>query len=219
MQINLATRALSAACALQHTALTTEKSYAHWVRHYAAFLKVPRSEPLGSTEAKMEAFLTSLALQGVSASTQNQAFCALLFFYRHAPKQPLGKVDSLRAKRPAGLRHCPTRDEVVRLLSQVTDVYGYPTRMVVHLIYACGLRVCEPLNLRIKDLDLKQRRLYIYQSKGNKGRVVIFPECLSASLERQLALAKSTLHRGCGPTRAGGLAWAFGHEIPIRGIC
>jgi hypothetical protein len=59
------------------------------------------------------------------------------------------------------------------------------------LIYACGLRVCEPLNLRIKDVDLKQRRLYIHEAKGSKGRVILFPECLGPSLERQLVLAKA----------------------------
>jgi len=79
------------------------------------------------------------------------------------------------------------------LLAQVGDIYAYPTRLLVHLLYACGLRVCEPLNLRIKDLDLKQRRLHLYQTKGNKGRVVQFPECLTAALERQLSVAK-TVH-------------------------
>ena len=191
MQIDIAIRSLREACALHHTALTTEKSYVHWVRQYAAFLKAPRQEPLLTTEAKIEAYLTSLALQDVSVSTQNQAFSALLFFYRRALKQELGNIDSLRAKRPAGLRHCPAREEVIRLLAQVTDTHGYPTRLIVHMIYACGLRVCEPLNLRIKDLELNQRRLYIHQAKGNKGRVVLFPDCLSAPLERQLAIAKA----------------------------
>ncbi len=66
--------------ALQPKALNTKKSYVHWVRKYAAFLKVPKAERLLTTEEKMEAFLTSLALAGVSASTQNQDFSALLFF-------------------------------------------------------------------------------------------------------------------------------------------
>src|SRR5689334_15148527 len=100
MQINLAIRSLREACALRHTSLTTEKSYVYWIRHYAAFLKVPKTEPLATTEEKIEAFLTSLALQGVSASTQNQAFYALLFFYKHALKQQLANIDSLRANRP-----------------------------------------------------------------------------------------------------------------------
>jgi integrase len=130
-----------------------------------------------------------LALSGVSASTQNQAFNALLFL--HALKQELGNINALRAKRPAALRYCPAREEVLQLLAQLTDVHGYPTRLIVHLLYACGLRVCEPLNLRIKDLDLKSRHLHIHQAKGNKGRVVLFPECLTGALARQLTIAKA----------------------------
>ncbi|MHC1767998.1 MAG: tyrosine-type recombinase/integrase [Verrucomicrobiia bacterium] len=60
-----------------------------------------------------------------------------------------------------------------------------------HLLYGCGLRVSEPLNLRIKDVDLKQGRLYIYQAKGNKGGVVLFPSCLAEPLRRQLLVANA----------------------------
>ncbi len=191
MNILKAIRLLREACALQHTALNTEKSYVRCLKHYAGFLQSPQANPLTATEAKLEAFLTQLALRGVSASTQNQAFNALLFFYRHALRKPLGNVDALRARRPPTLRYCPDRTETLTLLAHVKDVPGYPTRLLVHLLYACGLRVCEPLNLRIKDLDLKTKRLHIHQAKGNKGRVVSFPECLSGALERQLVAAKA----------------------------
>jgi site-specific recombinase XerD len=193
MNIQHAIRLLQEACALHHTALSTEKSYIRCVQHYARFLQAPQRKPLLTTEAKIEAFLTHLALKGVSAATQNQAFNALLFFYRFALKQDLGNINALRAKRPPGLRYCPDRSETLQLLAHVQDVHGYPTRLLVHLLYACGLRVCEPLNLRIKDLDLKGHRLHIHQAKGNKGRVVQFPECLSVALERQWVIAR-TLH-------------------------
>lgn len=178
-------------CALHHLSVHTEKSYIHWLRRYIGFLQRPKANPLESSEEKIEAFLTTLALQGVSASTQNQAFNALLFFYRYVLKQQLDSIDALRAKRPPGLRLCPDRDEVNALLTHVTDVYRYPTRLIVHLLYACGLRVCEPLNLRIKDLDLARRRLHIHQAKGNKGRVVLFPDCLVPALQHQVATAKA----------------------------
>jgi site-specific recombinase XerD len=191
MNISNAIGLIQEACALQHTALSTEKSYIRCLRHYAAFLQAPQPKPLRTTEAKIEAFLTKLAMRGVSASTQNQAFNALLFFYRFGLKQELGNINALRAKRPVGLRYCPDRSETLELLANVSDIHGYPTRLLVHLLYACGLRVCEPLNLRIKDLDLKGRRFHIHQAKGNKGRVVSFPECLTAALERQLVFAKA----------------------------
>ena len=37
---------------------------------------------------------------------------------------------------------------------------------------------------------IREDRLYVYQAKGNKGRVVPFPKCLKDPIERQMALAK-----------------------------
>jgi integron integrase len=190
MQINHATRLMREVCALRHLSINTEKSYIHWLGRYASFLMDPKLKTL-TAEKKMVAFLTRLAKTGMSASTQNQAFNALLFFYRSVLKQELGPVDSLRAKRPATIRQCPNLAEVSQLLAAVSDFYRYPTRLIVHLLYGCGLRVSEPLNLRIKDVDLREARLYVFQAKGNKGRVVLLPPCLREPMERQLRLAKS----------------------------
>jgi hypothetical protein len=74
-------------------------------------------------EQKLQAFLTQLALSGISASTQYQAFNAILFFYRDVLKIQLGPVDSLRAKRPTALRHCPDREDVFKLLAHMPDIY------------------------------------------------------------------------------------------------
>jgi|ERR1044071_131837 hypothetical protein len=78
MQIQNAIRLMREVCALRHLSINTEKSYIHWLGRYGSFLKDPKLKSL-TPEAKMEAFLTRLALSGVSASTQNQAFNALLF--------------------------------------------------------------------------------------------------------------------------------------------
>jgi integrase len=51
----------------------------------------------------------------------------------------------------------------------------YPTNLIARLIYGCGLRVCEPLNLRIKDLNLEQLTLFLVGAKGGKDRVVALP--------------------------------------------
>jgi len=190
MLIHHAIRLMRELCARRHFSINTEKSYVHWLGRYGSFLKDSKLKDL-TAEGKMEAFLTHLALSGISGSTQNQAFNALLCFYRDVLKVELGPVNSLRAKQSASIRHCPAQEEVSQLLSVVSDIYNYPTRLIVHLLYACGLRVSEPLNLRIKDLDLKQSRLYIHQSKGKKGRVVLFPRCLADPLEHQLVKAKA----------------------------
>jgi hypothetical protein len=64
-------------------------------------------------EAKAEAFLTHLAVQGqVSAQTQNQALAALLFLYKGVLNDPLGDIDALRAKRPKHERTAPSREQI-----------------------------------------------------------------------------------------------------------
>ncbi len=172
---------------LRHLSISTEKSYVGWFRRYACWLA--RVRPSGEPREKVERFLTELARGEISASSQNQAFNALLFFYRDCRGTDLGKVDALRARRTQRERYAPSYDETRRLLEGIRDAGCYPVRLVVHLIYGCGLRVNEPLSLRLKDVDLKNSRLTIRQAKGDKDRVVSLPCSLSAAVERQMAVA------------------------------
>ncbi|HWH71648.1 MAG TPA: tyrosine-type recombinase/integrase [Candidatus Sulfotelmatobacter sp.] len=167
-----------------------QESYVHWLRHDMGAIQ---TMPAGWTsEKKLERFLTQLAVQRqVAASTQNQAFNAILFFYKEVLGKPLQNVQALRATRPAHLRHAPTVSETRALLLAVRDRGGYPTSLVSHLLYGCGLRVSEPLNLRIKDVNLEQARLVIRGAKGGKDRVVSLPPSLKAEMERQRSRAYS----------------------------
>jgi len=82
----------------QHKALSIEHCYVFWLRRYmAALLQMPEGL---SSETKLEQFLTYLACHdNDSASTQNQAFNAVLFFYKEVLGQTIQNVNSLRAKR------------------------------------------------------------------------------------------------------------------------
>jgi site-specific recombinase XerD len=177
----------------QHLAHTTEESYVGWLRRYARF--VSERSPEGTPELKMERFLTQLAQHDCSASSQNQAFNALLYFYRHALGVTLGKVDSLRAKRPEYVRTPPEVHEVKALLEKVEDVGGYPTRLIVRMIYGMGLRVSEPLNIRVKDLLISESRLILRGAKGGKDRVVALPCSLVGEIKTQLAYARGVWER------------------------
>jgi site-specific recombinase XerD len=110
----------------QHKALSTEESYVSWLRRYmAAIRQMPNSLP---SEKKVECFLSDLARRrDVAASTQNQAFNAIAFFYKDVLGTPLQEVDAPRATRPAHLRHAPTVDETLNLMQSVRDVWGYAT--------------------------------------------------------------------------------------------
>jgi len=177
----------------KHFALSTEEIYTSWLLRFMRYVvKLPRGL---SSEKKLEAFLSSLARDEVSASTQNQAFNGLLFFYRECLGQKLQGVNALRARREATVRRAPATDEVRRLLSDVQDESSYPVRLVVHLIYGCGLRITEPIGLRIRDVELANSRLIIRRAKGGKDRVVGIPCSLMRQIESQMQMARLTWQR------------------------
>lgn len=194
MNRSVAIQRLVEVCRRQHKSLSTERVYSLWLKEYIAFL--PQVDALLSSEKKLECFLTMLAKQrDVSASTQNQAFNAICFFYKDVLGQPLQQVDSLRATRPDRVRYCPPRDEVMRLLPLVPNLGGYPTNLVTRLLFGCGLRVGEPIALRIKDVDLSNSRLMIIGAKGQKDRVVHLPCSLAEEIRHQMDFAKAIWKR------------------------
>jgi integron integrase len=166
----------------KHLALKTERSYCAWLRRYCQHISIlPAHLP---SEQKLEHFLTALSKTGITASTQNQAFNAIIFFYKEVLGVQLSNIGSLRAKRPAHLRHAPARDEVLLLLKTVQAHEGFCVSLAVRLIYGCGLRVTEPLELRIKDIHLEVSQFVIRGAKGGKDRVVQIP-CSVIEVDRQ----------------------------------
>jgi len=190
MNTSEATALLTNAIRRKHLSLSTEKTYLHWLVQFCKFIKAV--DPSLTSEAKIEQWLTSLALRDVAAATQNQAFNAVLFFYRNCLRVELKDINALRAKRGERVRRAPSVDEVRRLLAALKDADGYPTSLVVQLLYGCGLRVSEPLNLRIRDVDLDNSRLTIRGAKGDKDRVVPLPCSLAEPIRAQMDAAALT---------------------------
>jgi site-specific recombinase XerD len=126
---------------LLHYSIRTERCYCDWIRRYIRFHRMQsRQELLEGPEAKIELFLSDLAVNGhVSASTQNQAFNALLFLYREVLHRELENVNAVRADRPARVPVVLTVEEVRRVILVMS---GTP-QLVVKLLYGSGLRLME----------------------------------------------------------------------------
>ena len=180
---------------LRHYALNTEDAYCAWTARYYDFCCSLRNRRM-THEAKAEAFLTHLAVQGqVSAQTQNQALAALLFLYKGVLNDPLGDIDALRAKRPKHERTAPSREQIKQFRAAVVDSANTPARLIVDLIYGCGLRVSEPLELRTMDVLWGERQLVIRAAKGAKDRRVPLPAACVAPLQAQLKKARAVWQR------------------------
>ena len=170
---------------VRHYSPKTLKSYSGWVRKLKSHCgKIPSE--LDTDDVK--AFLTFLAVKRrVSASSQNQAFNALLFFYRHVLNKEFGKIDGVvRAKRKPYIPVVLSRDEIDAVQSQLS----YPCDLVVKLLYGCGLRLFECLNLRVNSFNFDFGLLTVHDGKGKKDRTVPMPQTIVPELQQHLEKVK-----------------------------
>jgi integron integrase len=160
----------------------TERAYLEWAQRF--LLHHSTDDPLSLNEGHIRQFLEHLAVvKNVSASTQNQAFSALLFLYQEALERPLGDLrDTVRARKPQRLPLVMSHEEVARLLNAMEGT----TQLIARVLYGTGLRLIEGLRLRVKDLDFDRLQIVVREGKGDKDRVVMFPEVLMDPLRQHL---------------------------------
>jgi integron integrase len=176
---------------LKHRATSTEKTYMTWLRSFYRFLKGKSPDQLRSSDVKD--FLTHLAAEKrIAPSTQNQAFNALLFFYRHILDEEIDNLhDVVRARRRRRLPVVVTKQEIADLFYNMKGT----NLLMARLIYGCGLRLQECLNLRIKDLDFNRFRLTIRSGKRDKDRETLLPEKLIDDLNSHIRIGWSLFNQ------------------------
>src|SRR6201991_2689368 len=137
---------------------------------------------LDVTHSDLAAFVSSLAAGDgekppVAAATLQRKVACLRSFYRHLRRQDILDADptaNLRApKQSRRLPQVLSRDEVAKLLEQPrgTEPAALRDRALLELMYACGLRASEAIDLETQDLDLEAGVLRA-RGKGSKERLV-----------------------------------------------
>ena len=167
---------------LMHRSHRTENAYLGWVRRVYRFLGGKSPNSLESSHVKD--FMTYLAVeQKVSASTQNQAFNALLFLFRHTLEKEIEDIaDAIRAKRVRRLPVVLTKSEINRLFQKMQGT----NLLMARTIYGCGLRLTECVRLRVKDIDFEREAVTVRAGKGDKDRETVLPTSLVNDLQAHL---------------------------------
>jgi integron integrase len=173
---------MTRALRLKHRSLTTEKTYIGWLRDFYRFQK--GQSPYGLESAHVKDYLSHLAVERkVSASTQNQAFNALLFLFRNVLNKDIENLQgAVRAYPKRRLPVVLTQQEVRRLLDKLEGT----SHLMAQLIYGCGLRLKECIRLRVKDIDFEQNCLTVRFGKGGKDRQTVLPESVKDELRGHL---------------------------------
>jgi site-specific recombinase XerD len=155
------------------------------VRRFLTYISERQGVPRPSVDSSgVRDFLTHLALRRrVSASTQNQAFCAILFLCRHILGIGLdGVSDVTRARHGSRLPVVLSVPETAALLRAMRGT----SWLMAALIYGGGLRVSECCQLRVKDIDFDQGLVFVRGGKGAKDRTTLLAETGRDELRAQL---------------------------------
>lgn len=168
---------------LRHYAKSTEKTYLHWSRRFLEYRRRSGCEGMPAA-GDAKAFLMRLAMvEKVSASTQNQAFSALLLLFREVLRIDLEEMaQTVRAKRGRKRPTVLSVAEVQAVLNAVEPEY----QLMVKLLYGGGLRLMELMRLRVKDLDFDAGLVLVRSGKGDKDRPTLLPTSLYENLRAHL---------------------------------
>jgi integron integrase len=181
----------------RHLSLRTEQAYRNWIKRYIFFHQKTHPRELDAEAVRL--FLTHLAVnERVSASTQNQAFNALLFLYRQVLRMEFNIQGVERARHSRRLPVVLTKAEANAVINQLQGA----EQLIVALLYGAGLRIMEAVRLRVKDIDFARNEIRVRDGKGEKDRLTMSPHKLRDALNRQVAIVKAVhqtdLQKGCG---------------------
>ncbi len=124
---------------------------------------------------------------GLSASYQNQAVNAIKLFFRTVQNTKIEIEEIHRPKRAKRLPNVLSKEEVKAILESLQNIKH---RTMLSLIYACGLRRSELINLVPTDIDSNRNILLIRNAKGNKDRIAPLSEKMLTMLRAYYKLYK-----------------------------
>lgn len=182
----------------RHLSLRTEEAYRNWIKRFIFFHG--KRHPRDLDAEAVRSFLTHLAVnEHVAASTQNQAFNALLFLYKQVLQMDTPDIQGVeRARRSRRLPVVFTKPEANAVIAQMKGA----RQLIAGLLYGSGLRIMEAVRLRVKDVDFNRETIIVRDGKGEQDRVTMLPRALKHRLKLQIdavqRLHKKDLEGGYG---------------------
>ncbi len=154
------------------------KTVKMYILYNRQFLQTMNIAPENTTENDIKAFLAEKMTEGnLNSRSLALVKSALLFHYNEILKNKFEiKTPKIKKTTPTVL----TKDEIKRIFKCVKNKQQ---KLILKLYYSSGLRLSEALNLKMKDLDLTEKVIWIRNGKGGKDRMSILSDSLVKDLE------------------------------------
>ena len=147
---------------------STIQTYTFFIADFINFhTKTPLAE---LTNRAVELFIETVFMErNYSVSSQRQFISALKIFTVFCPQT---KIHNLSLERPKKSRMLPSvlsQEEVLRIIQYTQNIKH---RAILTLLYSCGLRIGELINLKLIDFHIDRKQLIVKKGKGRKDRYV-----------------------------------------------
>lgn len=151
---------------------STIQTYTFFVADFINFHTKKSLEEL--TNRDVELFIEKVFIErNYSISSQRQFVSALKIFIIFCP---LTRINDLALERPKKSRKLPNVLSQEEVLSIIQHTRNIKHRAILALIYSCGLRISELINLKLTDFHLERKQLIVKNGKGRKDRYVSLAE-------------------------------------------
>lgn len=150
-----------------------------------------------ATQADIQQYL-AVKFPQQQARSISRLISTLRRYYRYLLQQNQIKIDPTlkiqSPKLPKTLPESLNESEVELLLNapQISEALGMRDRAMLELLYACGLRVSELVNIEVNEVSLQEGVVRV-TGKGSKTRLVPMGEEASDWIHRYLASARHDL--------------------------
>ena len=160
---------------LRNYSIKTKKAYLLYIKDYINFCNKFKFK---NKKTALEEYIISKHKLNLAPQTINLSLNAIKFLYFKVLNNN-EKINIKCIKKNKKLPVVLSKKEILKIIS-VTKNKKY--KLIISLTYACGLRVSEVVNLKIKDLNIEESLIYIRQSKGNKDRISILSKKILTDL-------------------------------------
>jgi len=173
--------------------LKTQKNYRWWIKKYIIYHQ--KKHPMEMGKEELETFLKHLKIEKkLSPTSQNQALNAIIFLYEDVLNIPMKNqnLKTLRIKREDNKPIILTKEELNQLFYYMSGIY----KLMAILMYGCGLRMKELINLKIKNINFKENKLHIQERIMPLPKKII--EDLSIHIKEIQRIYLEDLNQGYG---------------------
>lgn len=161
----------------------TKEAYLSMMEYFFRYFENMQPDEISGED--ISEFIQTIVIKlGYSAAYQNQMISAIKTYYQvNGP----GRINIDILSRPRKRRSLPktfSKEEVGRILNAPGNVKH---KLLLWIVYSCGLRRSEVINIRLKDIDRSRSIIHILEGKGKVDRIVPVPAKVFQKIDEYLA--------------------------------